>query len=231
MHPLLSIRPARVAAGALALAVATTASIRPAWAQFKVIGPDGSVTYTDRAPVDAGAKVQTLRRDGSTSSAAAPPAASSNAAANLPFELRTLVARFPVTLFTGTDCAPCSQGRSLLVQRGVPFAERTVDSDDDVAALQRLTRGRSLPALTVGGQALRGFQEQDWSVTLDLAGYPKDSRLPRNWQPAPASPLVARAAAPRLGVETIPLTGPAPAGSPRTDPPAEAEPSGPTIRF
>ncbi len=230
MLPSLISRPGCLAA--LAWAVAAAAAAAPAWAQFKVVGPDGSVTYTDRAPVDPAAKVQSLRRDGSLATAAAPPAAANNnATASLPFELRTLAARFPVTLFTGTDCAPCSQGRSLLLQRGIPFTECTVDSEDDVAALQRLTNGRSLPALTVGGQALRGFQEQDWSVTLDLAGYPKESRLPRSWQPPPGSPLVARASAPRQGGETIPLTGPAPAGSPRPDPSAEAQPGGPNIRF
>lgn len=222
-------RPNRLAALAWGLSIA--ASTLPAWAQFKVVGPDGSVTYTDRPPVDPAAKVQNLRRDGSIANATATPATSGNAAAGLPFELRTLVARFPVTLFTGSDCAPCTQGRSLLVQRGIPFTERTVDSEDDVAALQRLSGGRSLPALTVGGQALRGFQEQDWSVTLDLAGYPKASRLPRSWQPVPGSPLVARAAVPRRSDETVPLTGPAPAGSPRTDPTAEAQSSGPSIRF
>lgn len=201
----------------------------PVEAQYKVIGPDGSVTYTDRAPADANARVQAMRRDGTPASiapAANAPAANTpaaiapagGAAANptplaLPFELRALVARFPVVLYTtNQDCAPCLQGRSLLVQRGVPYSERSVNSDDDIGALQRLTGGRNVPALTVGAQALRGFQEQDWLSTLDLAGYPKESRLPRGWQAAPISPLVALKGPGRASGESITIAGePAPA--------------------
>ena len=195
----------------------------PAGAQYKVIGADGSVTYTDRAPADAGAKVQALRRDGSlaatnpaTNPATAPAAgaAVNPAAVALPFELRAVVARFPVVLYsTNQDCAPCLQARSLLTQRGVPYTERSVNNDDDIGALQRLTGGRSVPALTVGAQALRGFQEQDWQSTLDLAGYPKESRLPRGWQPAPVGPLVALKGPGRPAGETITITGEPPAAA------------------
>ena len=194
----------------------------PAGAQYKVTGPDGSVTYTDRAPADANAKVQALRRDGSpVVNAPAAGAVATPAPLALPFELRTLVARFPVMLYsTNQDCAPCQQARSLLAQRGVPYSERSVSSDDDIGALQRLTGGRSVPALTVGAQALRGFQEQDWQSTLDLAGYPKESRLPRGWQPPPVSPLVALKGPGRASGESLTI-----AGEPATAAGTEAAPS------
>ena len=179
-------------------------------AQYKVVGPDGRITYTDR-PVAAepGAQVQALRRDAS-------PASNSPL---LPIELREPVARFPVTLFTSSDCPPCDSGRKLLQQRGVPYTERLVSSDDDIAALQRLSGGRTVPALSVGSQALRGFQDADWQGTLDLAGYPKESRLPRGWAPPPPTPLVARApvAEPvtpaRRALAETPAQAPAAAGS------------------
>ena len=157
----------------------------PAWAQYKVVTPDGKVTYTDRPVNDAGVQVQPLRRDAS-------PA---GPASTLPAALRPVVARFPVTLYTSSDCTPCDNARKLLQQRGVPYSERSVSSDDDIAALQRLTAGRSVPALTVGGQALRGFLEADWQGTLDLAGYPRESTLPRGYLPAAVAPVVARAPA------------------------------------
>jgi glutaredoxin len=167
----------------LALCAAT-----PAMAQYKVVGPDGKITYTDRPGVaPPGAEVQTLR-----AAAAAPTAAN----APLPLALRNVAGRFPVTLYTSADCPPCDSARRLLQQRGIPYAERLISSDDDTAALQRITNGRTVPSLTVGGQALRGFLDTDWHATLDLAGYPKESRLPRGWSAAPATPLVARAPAP-----------------------------------
>ena len=215
----------------------------PAWAQYKVVGPDGSVTYTDRAPTEAGVKVQPMRRDGSlpapTAAAATTPAAAAaasttvagNAAAAaqaaLPFQLRGVVARFPVTLYSTADCAPCAAARSLLLQRGVPFTERSVASDDDIAALQRLTGGRSLPALTIGAQALRGLQEGEWQSLLDLAGYPRDSRLPRGWSPAPARPLVAANSSQTGpsrpgGSDSISITGAPPLSAVDSAPPAPA---------
>lgn len=156
-------------------------------AQYKIVGPDGRITYTDRpVAADAGGRVQSIG-----------PGASSPTAtgAALPAELQPLVARFPVTLYTSSDCPPCDSGRKLLQARGVPYTERVASSDDDIAALLRLTGGRTVPALTVGSQALRGYLEADWQSTLDLAGYPKESRLPRGWQASAPAPLVTRAPA------------------------------------
>lgn len=190
------IRSPLCAAALLALLLASTAS----HAQYKVVGPDGRVTYTDR-PVAAepGAQVQALRRD-------AGPATSTPL---LPTELRELVARFPVTLFTSSDCPPCDSGRKLLQSRGVPYAERLVSSDDDIATLQRLSGARTVPALTVGSQALRGFQDSDWHGVLDLAGYPKESKLPRGWAPPQPSPLVARTPEPAAPTQRAPAEAPA----------------------
>jgi glutaredoxin len=192
------------------------AAALPALAQYKVVGPDGKITYTDRpvAP-PTGGQVQTMR---------AATAAAAAARAPLPLELRAVAERFPVTLFTSSDCTPCDSGRQLLQARGIPFAEKTVASDEDIAALQRLSGGRTVPALTVGAQALRGFLDADWQSTLDLAGYPKESKLPRGWSAGPAAPLVARAPA-------APADAPPPPVPLRPAPePAAAPPTG-GIRF
>jgi hypothetical protein len=55
--------------------------------------------------------------------------------------------------------------------------------------------GRTVPSLTIGAQPLRGFNDSDWAGFLDAAGYPKESKLPRNWPVPVATPLVERAAA------------------------------------
>ena len=192
----------------------------PALAQYKVVAPDGRVTYTDRPPADASLKVQELGRRAVPAEAPAGPA--------LPLELQRLSARFPVTLFTAGECAPCDAGREMLRQRGVPYTERQIVSNDDIDALERTVGGRTVPALTVGGQALRGFSAGDWASYLDAAGYPRESRLPAGWTPPAPTPLVARAPA------RVPA-GPAAAG-PATAPPSEAESPavvspGPSIRF
>jgi glutaredoxin len=208
MNPLLRLMPL--------LALACLAS--PVHALYKVVAPDGTVTYTDRPPpAAAGRPVPRSGRDAANDAAAA--------LANLPLELRQVTTRYPVTLYSSTDCAPCDNARRLLAARGIPHVERRVVNEDDAEALNRLTGGRSVPTLMIGTQALRGFAEADWHSYLDAAGYPRESRLPRGYQQPPATPLVERQA------EATPQARPAappPPAEPQTPPPAPA-PAG--IRF
>lgn len=178
----------------------------PALAQYKVIGPDGSVTYTDRPPSGDSARVTALGRNAT--------AAATSADAALPAELRTAVQRHPVTLYTGEACAPCDEGRRLLQRRGVPYAERRIVTGDDAAALERLIGARTLPGLSIGAQPLRGYSEQDWTAYLDAAGYPRENRLPRNWPAAVPRPLVERST-PSVAAEAPPAApSEAPAAAP-----------------
>lgn len=149
---------------------------------YRSVGPDGRITFSDRPPVDSGSRA--------TASAAARPSDGSDQAA-LPFELRQAAARYPVTLFSGPDCGPCGQGRTMLTARGVPFAEKTVTTNEDIEALKRLVGAATLPVLTIGGQQLKGYSEVEWRQFLDAAGYPKTSQLPAGYQQSAPSPLVA----------------------------------------
>lgn len=168
---------------ALVLAAAAPLAVQ---AQYKVVEPDGSITYTDRPP--PGAKVTAISaRTGTV------PLSQDG---DLPFDLRQVAGRYPVTLYTTSECPPCDSGRQLLQQRGIPYAERSVSTDEDAAALERAVGGRTLPSLSIGGQGLRGFGATDWTAYLDAAGYPRTSRLPRGWQPPAVTPLTARAAPP-----------------------------------
>jgi len=149
---------------------------------YRIVGADGKVTFSDKPPISADqGKIAT------TGVGAA--AAASNSA--LPFEIRQAVSKFPVTLYTSADCAPCSEGRSLLTTRGIPFNERTVSTNEDVAALQRFSGQSSLPFLTIGGQKINGFSAEEWNQYLDVAGYSKTSQLPPTYRNPPASPMVA----------------------------------------
>jgi glutaredoxin len=204
--------PALCATG-LALALVLAAPL--AHAQYKVVHPDGSVSYTDRPPVTSNVRVTPMSRPG-TRALASPET-------NLPAELRSAVSRHPVTLYTSAECGPCDTGRRLLQQRGVPYTERRVLNEDDAAALERLLGGRTVPSLTIGAQPLRGFSEADWSAFLDAAGYPRENRLPRGWQQAEATPLAERSA-PVAPAPAAPAPAPAPA--PVVPPPAPG-----SIRF
>lgn len=146
---------------------------------YRIVGPDGKVTFSDRAP-DSKAQPAQIGSEAAATGAAA-----------LPYELQQVAARFPVTLYTGSDCIPCTSARNLLVVRGIPFTERTVTSPEDIDALQRLSNSSNLPFGTIGNQHLVGFSDVEWKQYLDAAGYPKQSQLPANYRRPEATPLVA----------------------------------------
>jgi glutaredoxin len=200
--------------GWLALLALSLALASPAFAQYKVVQPDGSITYTDRPQVAPNTRIATLGKGGKAASA-------DN---ELPLDLRQAAQKYPVTLYTSKDCTPCDTGRRLLETRGVPFAEKRVATEDDAAALERVVGVRSVPALTIGAQALRGLSETDWGAYLDAAGYPRDNKLPRNWPKTAATPMVERVAPPEAA------RSPANAAEAAAAPgPAQTSPSG--IRF
>jgi len=195
-----------------------------AWAQqlYRSVDANGRVIFSDQPPA-ASAKAAPAR------GGVAPATPSANTA-GLPYELRQVVQRYPVTLYTGDQCAPCDTGRSMLTTRGVPFDERTVKTADDTDALQRLTGQASLPLLTIGSQQLKGYSDSEWSQYLDAAGYPRSNQLPSGFRTSPAAPLVAQQAAPAVRAEPQ-RAAPAPAATPApaSEGPTPGNPAG--IRF
>lgn len=149
---------------------------------YRIVGPDGKVSFSDQ-PQPAASRP-------AGSSAPAGAAGAPSAVAQLPFELRQVNSRFPVTLYTSRDCAPCNSGRNLLNARGIPYTEKTVDTAQDSDALKRLSGELSLPFLTIGGQQIKGYSDNEWTKFLDAAGYPKQSALPSSYRRPAPSPLV-----------------------------------------
>ena len=195
----------------LALAAATGAALAlmagSAAAQvYRSVGPDGRVVYSDKPPA-------ANARDNAP--AGAGTGAGGTSASGLPYQLNQVAQRFPVTLYSASDCAPCDSGRNLLVNRGVPFTEKTVNTDADIKALQRVAGNTNLPVATVGGQRLSGFSDAEWSQYLDAAGYPKTSQLPSSYRRPAAAPLVAArpAAAASAASAPAPASDPVPAPS------------------
>jgi len=186
-------------------ALAALLASAPSHALFKVVGPDGKVTYTDRPPPPEAGSAKPLN----ARNTAAPEVA-------LPFELRQVVARYPVTLYTTVNCAPCESGRRWLRERGVPYAEKTVSTNEEGQALARTVGGNDLPALTIGSQPVRGYSPDQWGQLFDVAGYPKTSQLPNSYKYAPAVPM-------------IPVSAPAAPASAAASAPAAPLPTPPAI--
>ncbi|WP_341889702.1 glutaredoxin family protein [Variovorax sp. YR752] len=196
-----------------AIAAAACLAATPSFALYKVVGPDGKITYTDRPPTTTEGRVSPMNAR-STGTADSAPA--------LPIELREAAGRYPVTLYTfSTACEPCDAARTLLRQRGIPHTERQVVTSEDGEALVKLTGGRDAPVLAIGAQLLKGLAPETWNSYLDAAGYPQASRLPPGYAFASPQPLTERR-------EPTPASRPAPAPA---APPAEAPPAPGTIKF
>lgn len=181
---------------------------------YRIVGPDGRVSYSDQPPPAANARPVAPGAAG----------AAGNAGAQLPFELRQVVSRYPVVLYTSAECAPCNSGRNLLNARGVPYSEKTITTNEDAEALKRLSGQTSLPVVTIGSQQIKGYSDAEWTQFLDAAGYPKQSALPSAYRRAAPTPLVAVApaapAAPATTAQSQAAEPPAPSVAPPATNPA-----------
>jgi len=180
--------PSRTRIAALSMMLAAVTA--PAAAQFKWVAPDGAITYSDQPP-PAGMQGSPMR-------ATAAPRPSEG---DVPASLRQAAEKYPATLYTTSECAPCQQARAHLARRGIPYTEKTVRSSADADAFRRVGfTENSFPSLTVGRERSVGYETGDWDRILDIAGYPKASMLPPSYrQPPPQAMAPPAPARPREG--------------------------------
>lgn len=203
--------------GVMALAAGLASPLAQAQQVYRIVGPDGKVTFSDLRPL-TDAKVNETAAKGVGGPGAG--------AAGLPFELRQVAQKYPVLLYTGDNCGPCGTARTLLSNRGIPFNEKTVTTAQDAEALKRLSGENSLPFLTIGSQQLKGFSDVEWTQFLNAAGYPAKSVLPASYRAPAPTPLVAVAAAPAASASKPAAK---PSSAPAETPVISNSPSG--IRF
>lgn len=204
----------------IALAASLASPLAQAQQVYRIVGPDGKVTFSDRPPLTAS--------DARVSESAAKGTGGAGAA-GLPFELRQAAQKYPVLLYTGDGCGTCDTARSLLSNRGIPFSEKTITTAQDAEALKRLSGETALPSLSIGSQQLKGFSDVEWTQFLNAAGYPAKSVLPASYrQPAP-TPLVAATTAPAASASSAAKSAAKPTPAPAETPVISHSPSG--IRF
>lgn len=132
---------------------------------YRWVDSEGKVHYSDTLPPPAA-------RDIKKQALPAKPAATQQ----LPYELQRAAKNFPVTLYV-TDCGEgCDRARQLMAARGIPHTELDPSEPDSHEQLKKVAGGAAVvPVLQVGRQVLKGFDEQSWNASLDVAGYPKSA--------------------------------------------------------
>jgi glutaredoxin len=152
---------------------------------FRWVDAQGKVHYGDVPPVGA-AQVTPIK-----SPAAATPGE------DLPYETRRARQDFPVTLYVADNCTDyCDQARKLLSQRGIPFGEKKLVTQEDINAFKALSGFDGTPALAVGKTFLKGFLAAQWHSELDIAGYPKTAPYRFSATPPASVPAAASQVAP-----------------------------------
>ncbi len=158
-------------AGFLAVAAAILAGSLSASAlaqTYRWVDKDGRVHYTDTPPApEATRNVEKISTQSGTVSDAP-----------LAFGLQQAMKVNPVKLYTFSGCsAACSDAKSLLEKRGVPYTEVSVDSLDKREELKRVSGATNVPVLLVGKTVKQGFEASMYHAALDEGGYPKSSQL------------------------------------------------------
>lgn len=172
----------------------------------------GVTHFSDQPPPDNVAPKAVSKKAGDTRLASNQP--------SLPFAVADAVRRNPVVLYTTASCTACDQGRALLQQRGVPFTEKTVTSNEDQQQLKAAGSDARLPLLVVGSNRQIGFESIAWQDALTAANYPAKSSLPSGWRQAPA-----QAAAPKPVPAPVAAVEQAqPEATPQKPPPVNAPP-------
>ena len=149
---------------------------------YKWVDAQGKVHFSDKPPPATAKQVQ---NKGDTVSSAP-------SIINLPPELAAAVKKNPVTLYTTTGCGPCNTARTFLKSNGVPFSEKTVTSNEDIAKLKQASGDTQLPVMIINKSKFQGYDVIEWREALSAAGYPETNKLPKDYvfpEPEPAVKL------------------------------------------
>src|SRR5258705_6363844 len=102
-----------------ACAVAATASAQSS--VYKWVDKDGKVHYSSEPPPADAANVTERRMGGGGASEG-----------QLPFATQQAMKTSPVTFYVSNSCGElCSNGRTLLQNRGIPYTERNAETNPD----------------------------------------------------------------------------------------------------
>ena len=146
---------------ASALVLSATANAQEV---FRWVDKDGKVHYGDMLPPPAEVKSSQSKKLND----------SVIEQEDVPFAVSTAMKNNPVTLYANACGEACTNAKTLLARRGIPFAEKNPESDVAAAsALKALVGALQVPTITIGANNLSGFDEEGWNAALNAAGYPR----------------------------------------------------------
>ena len=146
----------------LAVAVATLAQ---AETLYKVVGPDGKITYTDQLPADRKSTTALQFADAPTTPL---PASVLKYQAGLQKSLANRLALSKSigggtpTLFSASWCGYCKQAKAFMNARGIRFHEVDIDTPEGGRAYFEAGGARGVPLLIADGKRQSGFSAESY---------------------------------------------------------------------
>ncbi len=147
----------------LAVVLLTVLGVSTASAEklYKWVDKDGNVSYHDQPPADAGYRVEEKNLGRST------PSADDGS-------LSKVTEKYPVVLYSATDCDSCDLVRAYLQKRKVPFTEQSLNTTPEAQQeIKKKIGSLSAPTITIGAKVMKGYVESLLAGELDDVGYPK----------------------------------------------------------
>ena len=149
----------------IVLAVVTT--ITYADSLYKVVGADGTITFTNRPPTEG--KITALKFDDAPSSPLSAQALKSQADLRKSIESgqgdRTRIdSTGSVTLFSATWCGYCRKAKSYLHAKGIRYQEYDIDTPEGLRVFSEAGGEKGVPLLVADSKRLQGFSEGSYDV-------------------------------------------------------------------
>lgn len=141
-------------------ALAAAAQAQPL---YKVVGPDGKITYTDQPPADP--KTATTMQIQSAPSTPLPEsvlkyqAELQKSMQNRLAAAKTQDSSGPPTLFSAAWCGYCTKAKAYLAAKRISFREVDIDTEDGARAYVEAGGKKGIPLLVAGGRRQQGFSE------------------------------------------------------------------------
>ena len=152
------MRIPRTAVCVLSFALATPASAETV---YKVVGPDGQVTYSDKPPADPTRKANTLEFRNLPSSPLPTHVLRFREQLEKSAESRIAAARTPspgtVNMFTASWCAHCKRAKAHLAAAQIAYVEYDIESVDGMRAFIGAGGSGGVPLLVAGERRIQGY--------------------------------------------------------------------------
>ncbi len=133
-----------------------TLAALPARAEiYKVVGPDGKVSYTDKEPQPNSGKTEKLK----IQTYSGPPAVST-----------TNASVKKITMLSAQWCGVCTRAKAYMNTHKIAFEEWDIDQSEYARAKMNELGAKGVPVILVGKQKMVGFSAETLEEMIKNAG-------------------------------------------------------------